>query len=56
MKDWNREDAIKTRAKILSGRYVDYLKGKLGSGVQESLPRTKIHLRLQLHRMLTTRH
>ena len=56
VKDWNREDAIKTGAKILSGRFVDDAHKESRGGIRESLPRTRTHLCLQLYRMLTTRH
>ena len=40
MKDWNREDAIKTGAKILTGKMVDDAhKEKSRYCVRESLPR-----------------
>ena len=57
VKDWNREDAIKTGAKILSGRFVhDAAQGNVEVVVRESSPRTRAHLCLQLHWMLTTRY
>ena len=56
VKDWNNEDAIKTGAKILSRRSVDDAhKEKFEVVCDRVLPRTRTHLRLQQHRMLTTR-
>ena len=55
VKDWNREDAIKTKAKILSGKMVMMRTKKNPDTVRESLPRTRIHQCSRLRRMLTTR-
>ena len=54
VKDWNREDAIKTGAKILSGRMVDDAHKKNPDTVRESLPRSRTHQCSRLRRMLTT--
>ena len=57
VKDGNREDAIETGAKILSGSFVDDAHKEKVKVVCERVcpPRTRIHRCLQLRRMLTTR-
>ena len=54
VKDWNREDAIKTGAKILSEKMVDDAHKENPDTVRESVPRTRIHQCSRLRRMLTT--
>ena len=54
VKGWNREDAIKTGAKILSGKVVDDAHKENPDIVRESLPRSRTHQCSRLRRMLTT--
>ena len=54
VKDWNREDAIKTGAKILSGKMVDDAHEENPDIARESLPRSRTHQCSRVLRMLTT--
>ena len=53
-KNWNREDAIERKSCL---EYLLMMHKRISpGGVRESLLRSRAHLCLQLHRMLTTRH